>query len=112
MDSQGHVTMTGLIDWLNKDLHHHLDAKDTTYIVDNNNKFCFSIDQIRSFKSNYGHSLELREMVMEEYREDKQGNKRYIVHETYIKYSPQILTEGLSRMDRNHIHLCKQIGGT
>jgi len=51
-------------------------------------------------------------MVMEEYKEDMKGNKGYIVHETYNKYLPKILTEGLSRIDRNHVHLCKQIGGT
>jgi len=49
---------------------------------------------------------------MKEYREDGKGNIQYIVHETYIKYLPKILGEGLSRMDRNHVHLCKQIGGT
>jgi len=40
------------------------------------------------------------------------GSKRYIVHETYSKHLPKVLTEGLSRMDRNHVHLCKQIGRT
>jgi len=49
---------------------------------------------------------------MEEYPEDGKGNNQYIVHETYIKYLPKILTEGLSRMERNHVHLCKQIGET
>jgi len=42
---------------------------------------------------------------MEEYREDKKGNKRYIVHETYMKYLQKILKEGLSRMERNHVYL-------
>jgi len=49
---------------------------------------------------------------MTEYKENITGNQRYIIHETYIKTLPQILTQGLSRMERNHIHLCKQTGGT
>jgi len=49
---------------------------------------------------------------MKKYRDDEIGNKRYIFHETYIKYLPKILNEGLSRMERNHVHLCKQIEGT
>jgi len=89
-----------------------LDTEDITWIVDNNDKVRFSIDPIRGVKSNYGHSLELPEMVMEEYKEDINGNKRYIVHETYEKYLPKILMEGLSRIDKNHVHLCNQIGGT
>jgi len=104
--------MTTLLDWLNKDLHHHLDTEDITWIVDNNDKVRISIDIIRGVKSNYGHSLEIPEMVMEEYKEGMNGHKRYIVHGTYNKYLPKILTEGLSRMDRNHVHLCKQKGGT
>jgi len=110
MDSQGYVTMTALLDWLNKDL--NLDTEDITWIVENNDKIHFSIDPIRGVKSNYGHSLELPEMIMEEYKKDMKGNKKYIVHETYHKYLPKILTEGLSRMDKNPVHLCKQIGGT
>jgi len=49
---------------------------------------------------------------MEEYKEDMRGNKRYIIHETYSKHLPKILIDGLSRMDKNHVHLCKQIGGS
>jgi len=59
--------MTALLDWLNKDLHHHLDTEDITWIVDNKHKVRFSIDPIRGVNSNYEHSLELPEMVMEEY---------------------------------------------
>jgi len=112
MDNQGYVNMKALLDWLNKDLHHHLDTEDITWIVDNNDKVRLSIDHLCGVKSNYGHSLELPEMEMEEYREDINGNKRYIVHVTYHKYLPKILLEGLSQMDRNHVHLCKPIGGT
>jgi len=89
-----------------------LDTEDITWIIDNNDKVRFSIDPKRSVKSNYGHSLELPEMVMEENNEDMKENKRYKVIETYNKYLPKIFTEGLSRMDRNHAHLYKQIGGT
>jgi len=107
MDNQGYVSMAALLEWLNKDLRHNLDIEDITWVVDNNDKVRFSIDTIKGVKANYGHSLELTEMIVKEYREDRKGNIRYIVHETYIKYLPIILNEGLSRMERNHEHLCK-----
>jgi len=112
MDNQGYIDMTSLLTWLNKDLRHTLDVEDVTWIVDNNDKMRFSINTPRGVKANYGHSLELPEMIMTEYQEDVTGNNRYIVHETYLIYLPQIILHGLSRMERNHIHLCKQIGGT
>jgi len=112
MNSQGFVTMESLLNWQNKELHHHLDTEDITWIVDKNDKICFSIDAVKGVKSNYRHCLELPEMAMKEYREDIKGNKCYIVHETYSKYLPKISTKGLSRMDKTYIHLCKQIGGT
>jgi len=93
-DSQFYVTIAALLKWLNKDLRHHLDTEDISKIVANNDKVRFSIDTIRGVKSN----------IIE--------NKRYKVLETYCKNLPKILTEGLSRMDRKNIHLCKQIGGT
>jgi len=67
--------MAALLEWLNKYLRHHLDTEDITWIVDNNDKVRFSIDPIIGVKSNYGHSLELPEMDMEEYIEDMKGNK-------------------------------------
>jgi len=93
IDSQGYVTMAALLEWLNKDLNHHLDTEDITWIIDNNDKVRFSIDNIRGVKSNHKHALELPEMDMEEYKEDMKINKRYIVHETYNIYLPKILAE-------------------
>jgi len=66
MDSQGYVTMTALLEWLNNDLHHHLDSEGITWIVENKDKVLFSIDPTRGVKFNYGHSLELLEMDMKE----------------------------------------------
>jgi len=112
MDIQGYVNMTSLLKWLNKELSNSLNVEDVTWIVKNNNKMRFSIDTTKGVKANYGHSLELPEMIMTKYQEDVTGNQRYIVHETYIKSLPQILLQGISIMERNHIHLCKQVGGT
>jgi len=47
MDSQKYVTMAALLEWLNKDLRHHLDSEEITWIVDNNDKVRFSIDPIK-----------------------------------------------------------------
>jgi len=112
MDNHGYVSMRALLQWLNKDLSHNLNIDDITWIVDNNNTVRFSIDAVKGVKANYSLSLELPEMIMKEYRDDGIGNKRYIVHKTYIKYVPKILNEGLSRMERNNVHLCRQIRGT
>jgi len=112
IDNQGFESMAALLQWLNKDLSHHLNMNDITWIVDNNNKVRFSIDAVRGVKANYSQSLELPEMIMKKYREDGKDHKRYIVHKTYIKYLPKILNEGLSTMERNHVHLCKQIRET
>jgi len=112
MDNQGYVGMSTILEWLNRDLRHNFDIEDIIWIVDNNDKVRFSIDTLRGVKANYGHSLELPEMIMKVYRKEDNGNKRYIVHETFLKYLPNILKEGLSRMECNHVHLCKQIGGS
>jgi len=112
MDDQVYVSITALLQWLNKDLSHNLNIDDIIWIVDNNNKVRFSNDAVRGVKAKYGHSLELPEMIMKEYRDDGIENKRYIVHKKNIKYLPKILNEGLSKMERNHAHLCKQIGET
>jgi len=99
MDNQGYVSMAALLKWLNKDLRYNLDMEDITWIVDNNDEVRFSVDTLRGVKANYGHSLELPEMIMKEYREDGKGNKHYIVHKTFIKYLQKILKEGLSRIN-------------
>jgi len=54
IDSQGYVSMTALFEWLNKDLHQHLNMKNITWIVDNNDMVRFSIDTVRGVKSKYG----------------------------------------------------------
>jgi len=95
IDDQSYVSMAALLKWLNNDLNHHHNINDITWILDNNNKVRFSIEAVRGVKANYGHSLELPKMIMKEYRLDGKDHKRYIVHETYIKYLPKILNEGL-----------------
>jgi len=112
MDGQGYIKMDALLKWLNKDINHILDSEDVTWIIDTNDKVRFSMDDIKGVKADYGHSLKLPDMEMDEYRKNTKGHKRYIVHETYSKNVQTILQQGLSRMERNHIHLCQKIGGT
>jgi len=57
-----------------------------------------------------GHSIDLPELAILEYNETGKGNKRFLVHETYMKCLPSILKDGLSRMSRNNIHFSMQIG--
>jgi len=75
MDNQGNVNMRSLFKWLNKDLSNILNVEDVTWIVDSNNKMRFSINTTKRVKANYGHSLELPEMIMSEYQEDVTGNQ-------------------------------------
>jgi len=66
-----------------RDINHTVDSEDSTWIIEKNDKVRFSMDHILGVKANYGHSLELPDMEMDEYRKDTKGHKRYIVHETY-----------------------------
>jgi len=49
-------------------------------------------------------------MTFEPYNHKIGGHPRYLVHETYMKWLPAILKEGLNRMSRNHVHLSMQTG--
>jgi len=54
--------------------------------------------------------MELPELSIPEYDETIRGNRRFLAHETYMKYLPAFLKDGLSRMSRNNIHFSMEAG--
>jgi len=80
---------------------------DIKRVVEHNNKQRFSlctINGILEIKANQGHSIskitELNLKILD-------CVEFHIIHGTYFKYWRKIKTEGLSRMNRNHIHFAK-----
>jgi len=57
-----------------------------------------------------GHSMALPDLIIPEYNEKLGSNRRYLVHETYLRWLPAILEKGLSRMGRNNVHLSMATG--
>lgn len=81
---------------------HKTTISDIERIVENNDKKRFSIvgDKICA---NQGHSLKVvKDDNLEELTKDTIPSK--IFHGTYLKKLPLILPNGLSKMNRNHIH--------
>lgn len=96
-----------MVDELLKNSLRHYTIDDIKRVVNNNEKqrFTLSISNgILEIKANQGHTIsEIVELSLK--RIDRVEFD--IVHGTYLKCWPQIKTEGLSRMGRNHIHFAK-----
>lgn len=91
---------------LNKSLSQY-NIDDVKRVVKHNNKQRFTlciIDGILEIKANQGHSIseinELNLKILDVVEFD-------IIHGTYFKYWTKIKAQGLSRMNRNHIHFAK-----
>ncbi|XP_012215602.1 tRNA 2'-phosphotransferase 1 [Linepithema humile] len=91
---------------LNKSLSQH-NIDDIKRVVKHNNKQRFTlctINGILEIKANQGHSIskitELNLKILDCVKFD-------VIHGTYFKYWTKIKAEGLSRMNRNHIHFAK-----
>ncbi|XP_018305407.1 tRNA 2'-phosphotransferase 1 isoform X2 [Mycetomoellerius zeteki] len=91
---------------LNTSLHQYT-IDDIKRVVKENNKQRFTLETINGIleiKANQGHSIfkinELSLKILDCIDFD-------VIHGTYFKYWPNIRTEGLSRMKRNHIHFAK-----
>jgi len=107
---QGYITITDIIQWLNKGRYGPPLTKrhvDRIVAMDEKSRFHLKNHVICAVN---GHSMELPELAIPEYNETGRGHKRFLVHETYIKYLPSILRDGLSRMSRNNIHFSMETG--
>lgn len=88
----------------------NITIEDIMYIVDNNDKKRFSIEYRNSIiyiKANQGHSIKsinddllLNEIIDPNYI-------KFAIHSTFKKSIKLIKENGLSKMNRNHIHMAK-----
>jgi len=109
MSPQAFVKITDLIEWLLLDMKIEVTMDNIKHIVELDLKGRFKVANGQICAVN-GHSLSLPLMTFAPYNHKIAGHSRWLVHETYIKYLPSILKEGLSRMARNHVHFSIQPG--
>ena len=103
LDKNGWVDVNSLLENLKKE------KVDLTFmelkgIVDNNNKkrFAFS-DDFKKIRASQGHSLE----IDLDYKEQKPPE--ILFHGTATKNLNLILTEGIKKMSRHHVHLSQDV---
>tara|TARA_Y100000813_G_C24116546_1_gene330476 strand:+ start:94 stop:672 length:579 start_codon:yes stop_codon:yes gene_type:complete len=88
----------------------NITIQDILYIVDNNDKKRFSIEHRNSviyIKANQGHSIK---SIKDELLLNRITDPNYItfaIHSTFKKSIKLIKENGLSKMNRNHIHMAK-----
>jgi len=104
IDPQGFIAILDLVNWFRSKLNIQITIDTIIDLVKSDRKSRFSIEHERVCTL-YGHSLYLLNLNLLEYDELAYRNKRYIIHDTYAKYLPAILSKGLSRMGRNNVHL-------
>ncbi|CAG8770087.1 4130_t:CDS:2, partial [Acaulospora morrowiae] len=83
---------------------------DIRSIVDSNDKQRFTLIQeiqengmpVWLIRANQGHSMEVKELELEKITDPAQIPE--VIHGTYVRYWKNIRSQGLSKMNRNHIH--------
>ncbi|SDG49763.1 putative RNA 2'-phosphotransferase [Pedobacter terrae] len=77
-----------------------LDFELLEYVVENNDKkrFAFNADKTK-IRANQGHSISI------ELNLDEAEPPAYLYHGTVEKFLPDIKTQGLQKMGRQHVHL-------
>ena len=99
IDSQGFVEIAEVIAWFKAKKHIEITHDELQHIVDTDNKTRFSISGTR-IRANQGHSLSELDIQMTVYT----GNGP-LVHCSYQRHTKSIITNGLNRMSRQHIHM-------
>ncbi|KAK5580067.1 hypothetical protein RB653_000080 [Dictyostelium firmibasis] len=111
INSEGFIRVDDL---LKNKLFSNTNIKEIQEVVDTNDKKRFHMelksDGIYYIRANQGHTLESVDQVemTQVLSVDQVGT---VFHGTYRKHLQSILSEGLKRMDRNHIHLVNKIEG-
>lgn len=62
-------------------------------------------------RANQGHSVQVEDLELKQVSPDDPDCPKEAVHGTYMKYWPSIQSQGLSRMNRTHIHLAPGLPG-
>ena len=88
----------------------NITIEDIMYIVDNNDKKRFSVEARNSIiyiKANQGHSIKSinDDLLLNEITDP--NYIKFAVHSTFKKSLKLIKENGLSKMNRNHIHMAK-----
>jgi len=102
IDPQGLIL--DLVNWFKSKLNIQITIDTIIDLGKSDQKARFSIKHERVCAL-YEHNLDLPNLNLPEYDELAYPNKWYIIHDTYAKYLPAILSKGLSRMGRNNVLL-------
>ena len=105
MPGDGFVSMTDLLQCM-RDNNIRASHDDILNIIKNDAKARFHFDgTISRVRANNGQSLPTLDLNLRQVTfDDLISLPDLVIHETYSKFVPQILDEGLKRMGRLHIH--------
>lgn len=84
-------------------------VNDIKRVVENNNKQRFTLrvnEGVLQIRANQGHSFAVKDLDLTPINA---AEVPIVIHGTYMKFWPQILEKGLSRMNRNHIHFTDKL---
>uniref|UniRef100_A0A9J8ANP9 2'-phosphotransferase n=1 Tax=Cyprinus carpio carpio TaxID=630221 RepID=A0A9J8ANP9_CYPCA len=90
--------------------------EDVKRVVDTNNKQRFKLchhpeDGRLQIRANQGHSVQVTDLELRAVALDDPDYPREAVHGSYMKHWPSIHSQGISRMNRTHIHLAPGLPG-
>lgn len=90
--------------------------EDVQRVVANNDKQRFKLqthpDNGRhQIRANQGHSVQVTDLELKQVAPDDPNCPKEAVHGTYMKHWPSIRSQGLSRINRTHIHLAPGLPG-
>ncbi|XP_057205281.1 tRNA 2'-phosphotransferase 1 isoform X2 [Triplophysa rosa] len=90
--------------------------EDVQRVVASNDKQRFKLqahpdDGRIQIRANQGHSVQVADLELKQVAPDDPNCPKEAVHGTYMKHWPSIQSQGLSRMNRTHIHLASGLPG-
>ncbi|XP_052430456.1 tRNA 2'-phosphotransferase 1 [Carassius gibelio] len=90
--------------------------QDVERVVDSNDKQRFKLcnhpeDGRLQIRANQGHSVQVTDLELRAVALDDPDCPREAVHGSYMKHWPSIRSQGISRMNRTHIHLAPGLPG-
>ncbi|XP_059378363.1 tRNA 2'-phosphotransferase 1 isoform X2 [Carassius carassius] len=113
MNSDGFVFVEEL---LTHKQFHSFSLEDVERVVATNDKQRFKlchhpVDGRLQIRANQGHSVQVTDLELRAVALDDPDYPREAVHGSYMKHWPSICSQGISRMNRTHIHLAPGLPG-
>ena len=109
--SDGWVEVNKLLQHINRRSNYTIE--DVKKVVNENDKQRFSLRELTpgnlQIRANQGHSMSGIQVDLTKITDS--SNLLYAVHGTYYKAWKEISKKGISRMNRNHIHLARDLPG-